>query len=102
MDARELEALSMLSRGFIDLKDANPELAYNLLLDILSGINEYGLASLLIYVFPYARSFSFLLQQSGRPTTYQHYPRALPTSSNSTRYTDDRQRRRRNRTRSFG
>jgi hypothetical protein len=42
MDARELEALSMLSRGFADLKDANPELAYNLVLDILSGINEYG------------------------------------------------------------
>jgi serine/threonine-protein kinase 24/25/MST4 len=40
MDAKELEALSMLSRGFIDLKDANPELEYNLLLDILSGINE--------------------------------------------------------------
>ena len=41
MDARELEALSMLSRGFIELKEANPELAYNLVLDILSGINEY-------------------------------------------------------------
>jgi len=40
MDARELEALSMLSRGFADLKDANPELAYNLVLDILSGIND--------------------------------------------------------------
>lgn len=40
MDAKELEALSMLSRGFVDLKDANPELAYTLVLDILSGINE--------------------------------------------------------------
>lgn len=40
MDARELEALSMLSRGFIELKEANPELAYNLVLDILSGIND--------------------------------------------------------------
>ena len=42
MDARELEALSMLSRGFADLRDANPELAYNVILDILSGINEYA------------------------------------------------------------
>jgi serine/threonine-protein kinase 24/25/MST4 len=40
MDARELESLSMLSRGFSDLKEANPELAYNVVLDILSGLNE--------------------------------------------------------------
>jgi len=41
MDARELEALSMLSRGFLELQDVNPELGYNIILDILSGINEY-------------------------------------------------------------
>lgn len=41
MDAREIESLSMLSRGFVELKEANPELAYNVILDILSGINEY-------------------------------------------------------------
>lgn len=40
MDARELEALSMLTRGFTELKDANPELSYKLILDILSGIHE--------------------------------------------------------------
>ena len=40
MDAREIESLSMLQRGFADLKDTNPELAYNVILDILSGINE--------------------------------------------------------------
>jgi len=40
MDARELESLSMLSRGFMELKEANPELAYNVMLDILSGIND--------------------------------------------------------------
>jgi hypothetical protein len=40
MDAREIESLSMLSRGFTELKEANPELAYNVMLDILSGINE--------------------------------------------------------------
>ena len=40
MDARELEALSMLSRGFSELGQANPELAYNVILDVLAGINE--------------------------------------------------------------
>ncbi|KAF9485356.1 Ste20-like serine/threonine kinase [Pholiota conissans] len=40
MDAREIESLSMLQKGFADLKDANPELAYNVILDILQGINE--------------------------------------------------------------
>lgn len=41
MDAREIESLSMLVRGFQDLREANPELAYNVVLDVLSGINEY-------------------------------------------------------------
>jgi len=45
MEAREIEALSMLSKGFEDLKEANPELAYNLVLDILTGINECVLLS---------------------------------------------------------
>ncbi|KAF8974563.1 STE/STE20/YSK protein kinase [Flammula alnicola] len=40
MDAREIESLSMLQRGFAELKDANPELAYNVILDILQGIND--------------------------------------------------------------
>ena len=40
MDAREIESLSMLARGFTELKEANSELAYNIILDILSGINE--------------------------------------------------------------
>ena len=40
MDAREIESLSMLARGFADLRDANPALSYNVILDILSGINE--------------------------------------------------------------
>lgn len=42
MDAREIESLSMLSRGFAELKDTNSELAYNVVLDILQGINEYA------------------------------------------------------------
>ena len=40
MDAREIESLSMISRGFSELKDVNPDLAYNLIVDILSGVNE--------------------------------------------------------------
>ena len=46
MDAREIESLSMISRGFEELRDVNPELAYNLILDVLSGIDEYVSASL--------------------------------------------------------
>jgi hypothetical protein len=41
MDAREIESLSMLSRGFQELRDVNPELSYTVILDILSGLNEY-------------------------------------------------------------
>lgn len=41
MDAREIESLSMIARGFADLCDASPTLSYNVILDILSGINEY-------------------------------------------------------------
>lgn len=40
MDAREIESLSMISRGFEELRDVNPELAYSVILDVLSGINE--------------------------------------------------------------
>jgi serine/threonine-protein kinase 24/25/MST4 len=42
MDAHEIESLSMLSRGFQELRDVNPELSFNVILDILSGLNEYG------------------------------------------------------------
>lgn len=41
MDAREIESLSMLSRGFEELREVNPELAYSVILDILAGLNEY-------------------------------------------------------------
>lgn len=40
MDAREIEALSMLGRGFSELGRVNPELAYQVILDVLAGINE--------------------------------------------------------------
>lgn len=48
MDAREIESLSMLQRGFAELKDANPQLAYNVIVDILQGINEY----VILFIFP--------------------------------------------------
>ena len=48
MDAREIESLSMLQRGFAELKDANPQLAYNVIIDILQGINEYVVS----FIFP--------------------------------------------------
>jgi len=40
MDAREIESLSMLSRGFQELRDVNPELSFNVILDILAGLND--------------------------------------------------------------
>ena len=51
MDAREIESLSMLSRGFQELRDVNPELSFNVILDILAGLNEYA-ASLIFCPLP--------------------------------------------------
>jgi hypothetical protein len=50
MDAREIESLSMLSRGFQELRDVNPELSFNVLLDILSGLNEYVGANVFLFL----------------------------------------------------
>jgi hypothetical protein len=50
MDAREIESLSMVSRGFQELRDVNPELSFNVLLDILSGLNEYVGNKLFIFL----------------------------------------------------
>lgn len=52
MEASEIESLAMLARGFVDLKDANPELAYKVILDILGGINEYGTFPNLLFSAP--------------------------------------------------
>jgi serine/threonine-protein kinase 24/25/MST4 len=53
MDAREIESLSMLSRGFQELRDVNPELSYNVILDILSGLDEYVTSNCLLFYFSY-------------------------------------------------
>lgn len=44
MDAREIEALEMISRGFEDLSNVNPKLAYTTIVELLLTINEYVLA----------------------------------------------------------
>lgn len=55
MDAREIESLSMISRGFSELKDVNPDLAYNLIVDILAGVNEFVLSITCCSLFSNAR-----------------------------------------------
>ncbi|KZT60719.1 Pkinase-domain-containing protein, partial [Calocera cornea HHB12733] len=40
IDARDADSLSIIARGFSDLRDTNPELAYSVVLDLLSGLNE--------------------------------------------------------------
>ena len=49
MDAREIESSSVISRGFSELKDVNPDLVYNLIVDILAGVNEFVLS---MAIFP--------------------------------------------------
>lgn len=40
MDARDIEALSMVRKGFEDLAESNPGLAWQTVADLLGGINE--------------------------------------------------------------
>jgi len=49
MDAREIESLSMITRGFAELREVNPALSYSVILDILSGINEWVLLLLCLH-----------------------------------------------------
>ena len=70
MDAREIESLSMLSRGFQELRDVNPELSFNVILDILAGLNEYVEAFFLIYSSPlFANACVPPCQQCGHTAT---------------------------------
>lgn len=41
MDARNIEALSMIRKGFEDLAESNPALAWHAMADLLGGISEY-------------------------------------------------------------
>ena len=63
MDAREIESLSMLSRGFQELRDVNPELSFKVILDILAGLNEYAAPSLGVFT----RRFSLMSTSVMRP-----------------------------------
>jgi len=59
MDAREIESLNMISRGFAELGQVNPELAYNVMVDILSGINEYAFFFLPVETCGFVKGFTF-------------------------------------------
>lgn len=39
----DVETISLLSNGFSDLAESNPELTYQIILDLLNGINEHEL-----------------------------------------------------------
>ena len=57
MDTRKIESLSMLSRGFQELHDVNLELSFNVILNILAGLNEYVEMKTLffgLYPFPFS------------------------------------------------
>ena len=69
MDAREIESLSMLSRGFQELRDVNPELSFNVILDILSGINEY-VKAFFFWLYPSAFMLSLVMRLFGN--MYKH------------------------------
>lgn len=46
MDAREIEALEMISKGFEDLSRINAKIAYSTIVDLLLSMNEYVFPSL--------------------------------------------------------
>src|SRR5258708_19309610 len=57
MDVCKIESLSMLSQGFQELHDVNPELSFNIILDILARLNEYVEMKTLffgLYPFPFS------------------------------------------------
>lgn len=39
----DVETISLISNGFSDLAESNPELTYRIILDLLNGINEHDL-----------------------------------------------------------
>ena len=94
MDAREIESLSMISRGFEELRDVNPELAYNVILDILSGINEY--VSSLPHL-PAALVLTAPCQQPRRAQPHPDRALAVPAQAHHPPERDDREGPRRDR-----
>jgi serine/threonine-protein kinase 24/25/MST4 len=43
MSPDDVETISLISNGFSDLAESNPELTYSIILDLLNGINEHEL-----------------------------------------------------------
>jgi hypothetical protein len=76
MDAREIESLSMISRGFEELRDANPELAYNVILDLLSGINEW-----VYFVVVIQMQADAFMQELGRTSAHPDHSQSLPAQA---------------------
>ncbi|KAI3612319.1 ste20-like serine threonine kinase [Moniliophthora roreri] len=89
MDAREIESLSMLTRGFTELKEANPELAYSIILDVLSGINDNAAVRQYVQtargLFPHKRIIrkSEMTAKGLIVTEVQEEISGLPSSSSS-------------------
>lgn len=74
MDAREIESLSMITRGFAELREVNPALSYGVILDILSGINEW-------VALPLCLHSAFLIRMNQKhccTSTRSDCPRAFP------------------------
>ncbi|CCM01568.1 uncharacterized protein FIBRA_03628 [Fibroporia radiculosa] len=95
MDAREIESISMISRGFEELRDVNPELAYNIVLDLLAGINENAAVRQHIQtargLFPHRRIIrKSEMTAKGLVVTEEEEISGLPSSSSPTPTTEDR------------
>ncbi|KAH9853449.1 Pkinase-domain-containing protein [Lenzites betulinus] len=89
MDAREIESLSMIARGFEELGLVNPELAYSLVLDMLAGINENQAVRSHIQttrqLFPHKRIIRRSeMTAKGLIVTEEEEISGLPSSSSST------------------
>ncbi|KAF9780204.1 kinase-like domain-containing protein [Thelephora terrestris] len=89
MDAREIESLSMISRGFSELKDVNPDLAYNLIVDILAGVNENNAVKQCIntsrVLFPHQRIIrKSEMTTKGLVVTEEQEISGLPSTSDPT------------------
>ncbi|KAH9179606.1 Pkinase-domain-containing protein [Lactarius sanguifluus] len=85
MDAREIESLSMLSRGFQELRDVNAELSYNVILDILAGLNENAAVRQHVQtsrgLFPHRR-VTRKSEMTNRGLVWRSFPAATPGVEN--------------------
>ena len=82
MDAREIESLSMLSRGFQELRDVNPELSYSVILDILAGLNECVTSNYLFFgAFILSNACVLPCQERRCTAARADQPGSLPTQA---------------------